>query len=536
VTPLDQRCLRSTAIAAITAGCALAAACGGGGTPAPVPPPPPASGDGIAQTSASSPFAANCDGVPAIGSLYSNAEVEPSLAVNPINAANLVGAWQQDRWSNGGAHGVLLGISQDGGHTWSTAMVPFSRCTGGDAVNGGDFERATDPWTSFSPSGIAYALALVFSGQTLAPGSTSAMRAARSLDGGVSWSPPRTLIVDGDQFFNDKGSITADPTDPRYVYAVWDRLTNANHSTTTFVRSIDGGSTWEPARAIYDPGASNQTIGNIIVVLPDGTLENVFTEFDAAPAAPASLRAIRSTNRGVTWSAPIQIADELAIGAHDPNTGAAIRDGSNLPSVTVDTAGVMYVVWQDARFSAGLRDGIAISRSTDGGLNWTAPVQINAAPATQAFVPVVQVRADGVVGVTYFDFRNNTSDNRTLLTDYWMVSSSNAAAWTESHVTGPFDLDLAPQAGGLFLGDYQSLGSAGTTFLPFFAKTNSGDSANRTDIFIAFSPTAGRPAAASVHVASAGPSRAPLLNADWQRRVDDNIGRVRRARYVGQPL
>jgi hypothetical protein len=524
-------------MAAIAAGCALAAACGGGGsTPAPAPPPPPSSGDVVAQTSASSPFASNCDGVAANGSLYINAEVEPSLAVNPINPANLVGAWQQDRWSNGGARGVLLGVSQDGGHTWSTAMVPFSRCTGGDAANGGDFERATDPWISFSPSGIAYALALVFSGQTLAPGSSSAMRAARSVDAGVSWSAPQTLIVDGAQFFNDKGSITADPTDARYVYAVWDRLTNANQSATMFVRSTDGGITWETARAIYDPGASNQTIGNIIVVLPDGTLENVFTEFDAAPGAAASLRAIRSTNRGLTWSAPIQIADELSIGAYDPNTGAAIRDGSDLCSVTVDTAGVIYVVWQDARFSGGLRDGVAMSRSTDGGLNWTAPVQINAAPATQAFVPVVQVRADGVVGVTYFDFRNNTSDTRTLLTDYWIVSSTNASAWTELHVTGPFDLDIAPQAGGLFLGDYQSLGSVGTTFLPFFAKTNSGDLSNRTDIFIAFSPMASQSSGASMHIASAGPSKASVLNADWQRRIDDNIGRVRRARYVGRTM
>ena len=31
------------------------------------------------------------------------------------------------------------------------------------------------------------------------------------------------------RFFNDKGSITADPTDSNYVYAVWDRLDRADH-------------------------------------------------------------------------------------------------------------------------------------------------------------------------------------------------------------------------------------------------------------------------------------------------------------------
>jgi hypothetical protein len=47
----------------------------------------------------------------------------------------------------------------------------------------------------------------------------------RSRDGGHGWGPPLTLIRDtGPRFFNDKNSLTADPTDARYVYAVWDRL------------------------------------------------------------------------------------------------------------------------------------------------------------------------------------------------------------------------------------------------------------------------------------------------------------------------
>src|SRR5262249_10911638 len=39
--------------------------------------------DPQARVSAGSPFAAGCDGVPADGTLYVNAEVEPMLAVNP---------------------------------------------------------------------------------------------------------------------------------------------------------------------------------------------------------------------------------------------------------------------------------------------------------------------------------------------------------------------------------------------------------------------------------------------------------------------
>jgi hypothetical protein len=41
----------------------------------------------------------------------------------------------------------------------------------------------------------------------------------------------------------------------------------------------------------------------------------------------------------------------------------------------------------------------------------------------------------------------------------------------------------APNAGGLFLGDYQGLGVNGTAFMPFFVQTNNGNTSNRTDVF-----------------------------------------------------
>src|SRR5438876_9893254 len=46
---------------------------------------------------------------------YRDTEVEPYLAVNPANSANLIGVWQQDRWSDCGAHGLTAGASFDGG-------------------------------------------------------------------------------------------------------------------------------------------------------------------------------------------------------------------------------------------------------------------------------------------------------------------------------------------------------------------------------------------------------------------------------------
>ena len=476
-------------------GLALLASCGGGGgspapaptpppAPTPAPPPPPA---GLLRVSPASSFAPGCNGAQA-GTLFVNSEVEPSVAVNPLNPNNIVGSWQQDRWSSGGSQGIVVANSFDGGATWAARAPPFSRCAGGTAVNGGDFDRASDPWTTFSIDGSAYQLALTFTGATFAAGSQSALLVSRSSDGGATWGATTTLIRDGAPFFNDKGSITADPHDARFVYATWDRLVATGGGPTVFTRSVDNGRTWSSATAIYDPGVNSQTVGNVIVLRPDGTLIDLFTKIDFGPNATqtATLAVIRSSDRGLTWSQPIKVADLIAVGTKDPRTGAIVRDASILGEIAADPAGNLMVVWQDARFSNGARDAVAFSRSTDGGFTWSTPQAINGAPGAAAFVPVVAARADGVIGVMYYDFRDDTADATTLLTDLWLARSADAGrTWSEVRLAGPFDLTIAPLTdGGFFLGDYQALSATASRFVTLFAGTNP-DLANRTDIFTA---------------------------------------------------
>jgi hypothetical protein len=465
----------------------------------------------LVLASGPSPFAGCTAGVAPgnpPGTNYVNAEVEPWVDVNPTNPNNIVAVYQQDRWSNGGARGLVTAVSHDGGTTWSRTWAHFSLCSGGTTANGGDLDRASDPWVSFAPNGDAYQISLSASADLL----TSAILVSKSSDGGDTWSEPTTLIRETSAFnFNDKESITADPTNSNYVYAVWDRSRkpgenadfNALHSfafrgDVMFSRTTNGGSSWEAARRVFPPVNANLfTIGNQIVVLPDGGLVDVFSLGKGSgrqgSVNPFTVSVIRSTDKGETWSKAIDISTEQTVATLDPDTGAGVRTSGGLPEIAVDrNNGNLYAVWEDGRFSGGAHNDIAFSMSTDGGGTWTPPVKINqTANNAAAFTPSVEVAADGTVGVTYYDFRNNTPAAG-VPTDYFLVhchaSCTNPANWSEVHVAGSFDLETAPVARGYFLGDYEGLTSVGNRFRPFFIQANTGNTANRTD---AFTTTAG---------------------------------------------
>lgn len=456
---------------------------------------------GLVQVSAGSPFPSGCGG-PAgpNGVLYLDAEVEPQIAINPANPQNLIAVWQQDRWSNGGARGIVSAASFDAGHSWTHVVVPFTQCAGGT------FERGSDPWVSFAPDGTAYQMALTFDESAVNRG----VLVARSIDGGRTWSTPIALQHDTDpDLALDKESVTADPQSASLVYAVWDRVDHFTQQNSPlargpafFTRTSNGGLSWETPALIYDPGADAQTIGNQIAVLPDGTLIDLLISITQNSTTRPTTRVLvlRSTDKGVSWSLPISVAAAEFVGVVDPKTGQGVRSGTVVPSVAVDpVTGAVYVAWEDARFSGGARDGIALSKSTDGGRTWSQPVQVNQVPAAQAFTPVVSVAA-GKVGVSYTDLRHdNPNDKAHLLATHWLaVSGDGGLTWQETQLVAPFDLQSAPVAGGYFLGDYEGLAHSGAAFLPLFTVALD-DPGNRTDIF--FRP-ADAPPVASAPVAA----------------------------------
>ena len=484
----------------------------------------PYAATGLTQVSGASPFSGcTADDVEnQAGTVFVGSEVEPQIDVNPVDPDNIVGIWQQDRWSNGAARGLVAGVSFDAGDTWQTVVIPdISVCSGGDAENGGDFLRATDPWVSFAPNGDLYAMSLSvdINPPPGAPGGSgkNAMLASKSTDGGLTWSDPATLIRDDNpRILNDKNSLTADPFDSNFVYAVWDRLVLNTGSVILpsferavglgfdspvyFARTTNGGESWEKARKIYDPGGNNQTVGSQIVVLPDGTLVNAFMEFlnvrndEGGGFQSQHLSLIRSFNKGATWThgRPIRAARIMNVGVVDPDTGEPFRTGDFLPDIAVDrTNGNLYAVWQDGRFSGFEHDDIAFAMSTNGGLTWSTPIKVNQTPVESgaaAFVPSVYVADDGVVAVSYYDFRDNDEADG-VPTDYWAAhchtSCASHASWAEeTHVAGPFDMENAPDTErGEFLGDYAGLSAVGNAFAPFFAQA--ANTVDESDIYFA---------------------------------------------------
>jgi len=470
----------------------------------------PASAPAVATASDSPPTYTGCTtGATSSPSFnYRNSEVEPFISGNPTNKSNLIAVWQQDRWSNGGAHGLTAGSSNDGGKTWTDVPLPFDACAAPNDVNVNIYNRASDPWVSVGPDGRAYAVSISVNVNT----NDNGVFATTSADGGSTWSSAKALKTDAGtstaifevtQFFNDKESVTADPTQAGTAYAVWDRLVSPSssfeadirskdfHGPTWFSKTTNGGQTWQ-TKQIFDPGNKNQTIGNVVVVDPTtGTLYDFFNMIlSSGPSSPRGFNVafLKSIDGGDTWSGPTIVDKLLSVPVTDPtnidprtnNPPAPSRTSDFNPEVAIDPAtGHLYAVWEDGRFSGGGHDDIVITTSADGGATWSPAKRVDAPNGQFAFTPNVAVASDGTVGVSYYQWQSTSTGSE--LADYWIRRASPSAivstntdsldATAATHVSGPFNTLDAPFAGGYFLGDYNGLTSVGTSFSPVFVAT-----------------------------------------------------------------
>ena len=354
-----RRLVIASALAALIVGTALTATATAATQPV-----------GARRVSGPTPFA-QC---PATGGqYYPDAEAEPYITVDPRNSKHLIGIWQQDRYTDGGARGLVSATSWNRGRTWQAAAVPFSSCVPG----GLNYERASDPWLSVGPDGAVYASGLSFDITSAPPvgGAPNAISAAVSRDGGRSWQDVRRVAIDSGhngRSFTDKDSIVADPTTAGVAYLVWD-LQFVNRADTSvrqpafFSRTTDGGRTWSPAKIIAARGLNDVSFDNTILV--DPLTDELYDIFTHGTSTGYSIDIVSSSDHGSSWTSPRHVVSSYdAVTVVDPNNQNTYVGGSPLVfSAALDPhSGRIYVAFDSGRFSAYDYDEIALTSSARG--------------------------------------------------------------------------------------------------------------------------------------------------------------------------
>ena len=455
----------------------------------------------LVRVSGDNPYASCPPAEARPGVEYPSAEVEPQIAVDPttigtVRGGHLVGVWQQDRWSNGGAQGIVAGISSDGGRTWRQVPLPFSTCVPG----GLGYNRASDPWVAIGPDRTVYASAVgvivdVHASQVglNARVALGGVVSAVSHDGGSTWSALQTLPNSAGG--GDGAHVVVDPGRSGVAYMVWTRS-----QTTLLSRTVDSGKSWSTPRAVVFRSPHHQNQGGFRIAVDGRThvlhdIGEIFRNLRRTTTC-CQVNGRRqcgqvlsfnefvvessSSDAGMHWSKP-----EVVGRVHPLLQGRtpAVRDPNSLDVAMDSTTGRLYALWEDAGASGGRYKGMLISSSGDGGRHWSRPRGVPIPPKQDVVIPALAVAANGAVGVSYYTLPLTGPHPSHLPTDYWFARSHDQGRHFDPtvHLAGPFDLTTAPMHS--FVGDYQGLTAVGNTFQPFFAMANSGDTANPTDIF-----------------------------------------------------
>ncbi len=219
-------------------------------------------------------------------------------------------------------------------------------------------------------------------------------------------------------------------------------------------------------------------------MLPGGTLLNTFLVF----ADPARIMAMRSTDRGRTWSTPVTIGTALQQHPYDPDDKKLEVRDEPAPTPAIGPDGAAYVAYYSV--DGPHSSPILFSRSKNGGRSWSAPKAIIRGP-TQHFNPTLSALSDGTLGLTFYDFRHDRPGDGQLTTGYWFAySRDRGASWRQVRVARPFDALTAavavnPQASGRFLGEYQGLAPLPRGFASAFTMSKPAAVGGPSNIFFA---------------------------------------------------
>jgi hypothetical protein len=309
-------------------------------------------------------------------------------------------------------------VSFDGGVLWTPAVE-----------HSGWLALADDPSCALGLDGHAY-----FSTIPMAPpvvGHVPDMnenpnypRVSFSTDGAKTWHD--AVVPGGNKRGVDRDYIVEDTTNSKYRGRVY--LYMQLHgpaldggglpSGIALWHSTDGGATFNGPIQTFPPDDTTCFWLAGSVVLSDGTFAalaaQVIYQGDLHEGTlgykQGELKLVTSSDGGKTFNPAVKISD-----IYDHWTDA------NIASIAADTQSTtfrdrLYAAWSDGR--SGGRKHILLSYSADKGKTWSPPRRVdddNRLPygglLRNAGMPAVAVNKDGVVGVSWYDRRDNESND-----------------------------------------------------------------------------------------------------------------------------
>jgi hypothetical protein len=336
------------------------------------------------------------------------------------------------------------GFSADGGRTWTDGGAPpigskvaFGPGTVGRSATGNYVTRG-DPWLDVdSMDTFFYANLAVWEDDPDLPPAGISVHKGTFRNKTFSWND--SVLVQSPNYpndFLDKEAMAVDRRQGRT--AVYVTTTNFEEvcdipffgfGTIELYRSLNGGANWSRTviqpdeTSITDPtdpdcgadGVVNQ--GSAPAVGPGGELYVAWERGWFAPASGgaelprATIAFSSSTNRGQTFSTPVEVASICSM-AVDPPAAYNRTSSNDFPRIAVSQSGRIFVTYHDCSAADGdapfgADTDVYVTYSDDKGATWSAPAAVHAVADGKAqFWPVVSAGARGQVDVTYYQMED----------------------------------------------------------------------------------------------------------------------------------
>ncbi len=379
---------------------------------------------------------------------------EPSVKISRKDTNKVVAAWRDFRFGidPNANRRVGYSYSTNGGLTWSVSRILDS------TLLPGGLTRNSDPVVAVDTAGNFYIAVIAIQGLS---GGNLTLAVYKSTNGGQTF--PQAFIC-SQSGTEDKEWLTTDlsSTSP-FLNSLYISWTSFSLGGIKLTKSTNAGVNWSTPSSVSDVTGGVQ--GSDICISKDGQVNVVWLGFSSLGEVTYD----RSTNGGTNFGTDQIIASgEFPSGLpNDVNTFPAIAtDNSSGPR-----SGWIYVAFADNR--NGDCD-IFLTKSTNNGVNWSAPLRINNDPVANGKIqywPTIAVNDAGNIAVLFMDTRN-TIDNTTIEA-YVARSYDGGVTFTNELLSTEPSPTLIPGSNVRF-GDYIDLDYAGKRLVPVWTDERAG--------------------------------------------------------------